>query len=131
MVRFKNKIRYPLPDRNYLWLDTLFALYATRNGTWTITNTKREIARCSSEGAAEKLLQKKQFYLKDENHQFYEASKRLDIKLSGSSHDIFAADIFYYQSCYFKYVHLRSSAILDSEINYVESTRKTVLDIFF
>ena len=32
------------------------------------------IARCSLKAAAEKLLQRKQFYLKDENHRFYEAS---------------------------------------------------------
>ena len=113
----------------------------TGNTTCFLCNTKRNvdnnqykeggIARYSLEATAEKLLQKNQFYLKDENHQFYEASKGLDIKLSGSSHDIYAADIFYHQSCYVKYVHSRSSAILDSEINYIQNIRKTVLEIFF
>ena len=89
------------------------------------------LARCSLEPTAAKLLQKKKFYLKNENNRLYDASKRLDIKLSGSFHDIYAVDIFYRQSCYVKYVHSRSRAILGSEINYVENIRKTALDIFF
>ena len=80
---------------------------------------------------AEKRLQKNKFYLKDENHRFYEASKRFDINLSGRSRDIYGADICYHQSCYVKYVHWRSSETLYSEINYVDNIRKTVLDIFF
>ena len=42
MVRSKDKIQYLLPNRNCLWLEMLFASYATQNGMWTITNIKRE-----------------------------------------------------------------------------------------
>lgn len=57
--------------------------------------------------------------------------KHLDIKLSESSHDIYAADIFYRQSCYIEYVYSRPSSILDNKLNYVENICKTVLEIFF
>ena len=43
-------------------------------------------------------------FLQDEAYRFYDAAKRLDILLSGASHDIFAADLFYHQSCYIKFV---------------------------
>ena len=132
VVRSKNKIQYLLPDRNCVWLEILFALYATHTKRNVDNNQYKEgeLARCSLEPTAEKLLQKKKFYLKNENNRLYAASKRLDIKLSGSFHDIYTVNIFYRQSCYVKYVHSRSSAILDSEINYVENIRKTALDIF-
>ena len=87
------------------------------------------IARFSFE-ATSKNFYKKQFYLKDGNHRFYEASVRLDIKHSVSSHDVYAADIFCQQSCYLKYIYSRSSTSLDNEINYVENIGKTVLDMF-
>ena len=92
---------------------------------------KGGIARCSLKATAEKRLQKRKLYLKDENHRFHEASKRLDIKVSGRSRDIYGADIFYHQFCYVKYIHWRSSATLYSEINCVDNIRKTVLDVFF
>ena len=57
--------------------------------------------------------------------------KHLDIKLSESSLDIYAADIFYRQSCYIEYVYSRPSSILDNKLNYVENICKTVLEIFF
>ena len=41
IVRSKNEIEYLLPDRSCLWLEILFALYATRNGTLTLFDTKR------------------------------------------------------------------------------------------
>ena len=59
----------------------------------------------------------------------YKTSSRLDIKLSESM--IFTQPTFLPQPCYVKYVHSRSSAILDSEINYVRKFGKLSLIFFF
>lgn len=60
-------------------------------------------------------LSKNIYIFNYENHKFYEALKRLDIKLSGGSHNIHAADIFDHQSRYIKYFHWKSSSILDND----------------
>ena len=62
------------------------------------------LQRCSCGPTAEKLLARKEVFLQDQAYRFHDAAKRLDILLSGASYDIFAADVFYHQSCYIKFV---------------------------
>ena len=40
----------------------------------------------------------------DKESRFFQADKRLDISLNGSANDVFAADVFYRQSCYIKFI---------------------------
>ena len=41
ILKSKNEIEYLLLDRSCLWLEIIFASYATRNGTLTLLNIKR------------------------------------------------------------------------------------------
>ena len=78
-----------------------------------ICNTKRicetspynqgGIGRCTEERAANKLLKRKDEYLKDKSHRYHTAANRLELILSGKSHDIFAVDVYYHNSCYLKF----------------------------
>ena len=42
-------------------------------------------------------------FIKDPTHRLHDVAKRLDIQLSGFC-DIFAADVYYHQSCYIRFV---------------------------
>ena len=78
-----------------------------------ICNLKRDIdnnsynegglTRCDTQLTADKLMNRMELFLKTKSSRFYSAAKRLNILLSGQSHDIFAVDIYYHQSCYIKY----------------------------
>ena len=78
-----------------------------------ICNTKRVcennpynqggIGRCTEERAANRLLKRKDEYLKEKSHRYYIAANRLELILSGKSHDIFAVDVYYHNSCYLKF----------------------------
>ncbi len=63
------------------------------------------------------LITRKDNYLKDESHRFYQASLRLNLYLSGQVHDVFAADVFYHQSCYVKYTHSPVTSKENDEAN--------------
>lgn len=58
------------------------------------------LARCSEQTAADRLKHYLAQRIEDESDSYHEAAKRLDIYLSGSSHDIFAADVDYHKKCY-------------------------------
>ena len=59
---------------------------------------------------------------------FFHAPKRLDILLSGSAHDIFAADAFYHQSCRIKFS--TNPVKLPSKNNLQKNKAKDMLDLF-
>ena len=46
----------------------------------------------------------KDVFFQDENHKFHTAAQCVNILLSGQSHDVHAADIYYHQSCYLRFV---------------------------
>ena len=48
------------------------------------------LGRCSYDNSSKRLLERKELYKKDTSHRFYEAAMRLELLLSGHSHDIFA-----------------------------------------
>ena len=55
------------------------------------------LQHCNSNDTASKILERKNVFLYDKTNRHYDAAKRLDIFLSGSAHDEFAADIFYHK----------------------------------
>ena len=57
------------------------------------------LARCSQKDAANKILDKTNYHMQNKNNKSYLAAKRLNMLLSGASHNIFAADLFYHPSC--------------------------------
>eukprot|EP00795_Rhopilema_esculentum_P000574 gene574-10262_t len=87
------------------------------------------IGRCSDTNAANKILERKEAYLADKGSRFHDASRRLELLLSGESHDIFAVDVYYHQACYLKYTH---SAWLKEKRADVEDAREEhALQSFF
>ena len=86
------------------------------------------LQRCVQEDTAKKILLRKDVFLGIKAHKLNGAAKRLDILLSGSASDIFAADIFYHQSCYIKFV---IKAVVPPSIKDIKGTRsEDVLDLF-
>ena len=62
-------------------------------------------------------------------HKFYSAVRRLQILLGGESHDIFAADIYYHQSCYIKFA-IKDIRDSKSESHINQQKIDDVLEIF-
>ena len=63
------------------------------------------LARCSTKDTADRLMARKEVFMKDKENRLFAAARRLEILLSGQAHDIFAMDLYYHQSCYIKFVH--------------------------
>ena len=61
------------------------------------------LGRCTEEKAAERLLNRKEEYLKDKDGKHFAAANRLQMIISGECHGIFAADVYYHNSCYLKF----------------------------
>ena len=61
------------------------------------------LGRCKEEKAAERLLNRKEEYLKDKDGKHFAAANRLQMIISGECHHIFAADVYYHNSCYLKF----------------------------
>ena len=66
--------------------------------------TNGGLARITREDTAHKIQERKNIVIANAESRFFQAAQRLNILLSGSAHDVFAADIFYHQSCYIKFV---------------------------
>ena len=71
----------------------------------------------------------------NESDTFYEAAKRLDILLSGTSHNVFAADVFYHKTCYSSFTYTKSQkeatlSELESRIleSFDEMFRRSVIE---
>ena len=86
------------------------------------------LGRCSLDSAAKRLMERKESYTKDPSHRFFQAAQRLEILLSGSSHDIFAIDVFYHQSCYLKFVF---SPIQDNQCDVDKEKENDVMQAFY
>ena len=68
--------------------------------------------------------------MQNKNHKFYLAAKRLNMLLSGASHDIFAADIFYHRSCYRNYVRTKEQSVDQGKKN-LKIQKDNILQMFF
>ena len=86
------------------------------------------LQRCTRDDTASKLLARRNAFLYEKANRYYVAAKRLDILLSGGAHDIFAADIFYHQSCYIKFVVKTYVPVSNEETE--RSKRDDVLELF-
>ena len=62
------------------------------------------LVRCALNSASANIVRVKYVFLQDENHKFHTAAQRVNILLSSQSHDVHAADIYYHQSCYLRFV---------------------------
>ena len=58
------------------------------------------LRRCDTKVTANKLMSRKDYFLRDKSSKHYAAGRRLHLLLNGQCHDIFAVDIYYHQSCY-------------------------------
>ena len=88
------------------------------------------LARCSQKDAANKILDKNNYHMQNRNNKFYLAAKRLNMLLSGASHDIFATDIFYHRSCYRNYVRIKKQSV-DQEKEKLKIQKDNILQMFF
>ena len=59
---------------------------------------------CDTKVTANKLMSRKDYFLRDKSSKHYAAGRRLHLLLNGQCHDILAVDIYYHQSCYIKIV---------------------------
>ena len=82
---------------------------------------KGGLGRCSTDEAAKKIKESMAFYLSNDSNESVElksAAQRLQVAMCGPSHDIFALDVYYHQSCYLKFTYiLKASQSKRSNIN--------------
>ena len=101
------------PEKDHCTSRRSVSQHLTEKRLCFICNTKRVcennpyyqggIGRCTEERAANRLLKRKDEYLKEKSHRYYTAVNRLELILNGKSHDIFAVDVYYHNSCYLKF----------------------------
>ena len=71
------------------------------------------LGRCCQESSAQKLISSMQTNLVDNDSNWYAGAKRLELLFSGPSHDIFAVDVYYHQSCYLCFTKTKKASIED------------------
>ena len=86
------------------------------------------LGRCTKERAGNRIKERTSIFLKDEDSRFHNAAIKLNILLAGS-HDIYAEDVYYYQSCYLKYAVNKIAGKAESS-EYEEILSVNVLDNF-
>ena len=86
------------------------------------------LVRCCEKPTAERLSSKMKEYLLNPESRCYSSALRLQLILSGEAHDIFAADIYYHQSCYIKFA-IKSYSLQGKEI--VEDESNLLLEEFY
>ena len=85
------------------------------------------LGRCTEKRAGNRIKERASIFLKDEDSRFHNAAIKLNILLAGS-HDIYAADVYYRQSCYLIYAVNKISG--NAESNKYEETSANILDDF-
>ena len=100
MLKIKYKPDTEKIKENLLRYDDLLICFIcnTKCNLGTECYNEGGIVQCLLNETTKKLHDKNVLYLKDENDCFFIASKHLELQLSGSCHDIYAADVFYHQS---------------------------------
>ena len=69
--------------------------------------------------------------MKDENQKYHSAAKRLDVLLSGSSHDVFALNLHYHKNCYGNFTYLYDKKQLTNEDEEKERLERIVMARIF
>ena len=80
------------------------------------------LARITCEDTKNRRTEK--YFIVNKESRFFQAAKRLDILLSGSVRDVFAADVFYHQSCYIKFLIKRSKDNFHQGMIYQKTKQK-------
>eukprot|EP00112_Aurelia_sp_Birch-Aquarium-sp1_P004506 Seg1510.10 transcript_id=Seg1510.10/GoldUCD/mRNA.D3Y31 product="hypothetical protein" protein_id=Seg1510.10/GoldUCD/D3Y31 len=73
------------------------------------------LARCCQLSSAKKLTEQMEKKISQGCDRYQEAAKRLDIFLNGTSHDVFAADVFYHKGCYCAFTYVSKEPQKDDE----------------
>ena len=122
----------PLLRSEHVGLNSKFLCFICNDQRQSDNNPYGEggLARCSQKDAANKILDKTNYHMQNKNNKFYLAAKRLNMLLSGASHDIFAADIFYHRSCYRNYVRTKEQSV-DQEKEKLKIQKDNILQMFF
>eukprot|EP00794_Sanderia_malayensis_P001967 gene1967-2238_t len=61
------------------------------------------LGRCSTVNSVKKLREALGRHIADESNRCFQAARRLKLLQCGQSHDLFAIDVYYHQSCYLKF----------------------------
>lgn len=77
--------------------------------------------------ASQNIKRAKGIYINNSTLKYHVSAKRLDLLLSGQSHDIHSADVYYHQSCYLNFVRITK----ESKIKDGASDEENVLQDFF
>ena len=85
------------------------------------------LGRCTEERVGNRIKERTSIFLKDEDRRFHNAAIKLNILFAGS-HNIYAADVYYHQSCYLKYAVNKIAG--NAESNEYEETSVNILDDF-
>ena len=85
------------------------------------------VGRCTEERAGNRIKERTSIFLKDEDSRFNFCNK-VNILLAGS-HDVYAADVYYHQSCYLKYTVNKIAGNAESN-KYEETSSANILDDF-
>ena len=64
------------------------------------------LGRCEHDRSKETILSCQDFYKSNPTHDYYQASQRLDILLSGTSYAIFSQDVYHHHSCYRRFIKM-------------------------
>ena len=64
------------------------------------------LGRCEHDRSKETILTCQDFYKSNPTHDYYQASQRLHILLSGTSYAIFSQDVYYHHPCYRRFTKM-------------------------
>ena len=104
-------------------------MFIKKNGSLIISHlTRGELGKYTEERAGNRIKERTSIFLKDEGNRFHNAAIKLNILLSGF-HDIYAADVYYHQSCYLKYAVNKIAENAESN-GYGETLSVNILDGF-
>ena len=86
------------------------------------------LVRWYEEGARSKLLDRMNVFLQYPATKFHEAATKFYLKAGYEAHDVFAADIYYHNSCYIKFALKKIEQTVDETIKLLEND---ILEEFF
>ena len=86
------------------------------------------LTRWYEEGVRSKLLDRMNVFLQYPARKFPEAATKFYLKVGYEAHDVFAADIYYHNSCYVKFALKKIEQTVDETIKLLENN---ILEEFF
>ena len=74
------------------------------------------LGRCSQESSAKKLDDGVIYHINEASSEYRDAALRLKVMRCGTSHDVFALDVYYHQSCYLKFTRTKKKVYEKDEV---------------